>query len=234
MQLFYSPTISEADSALSPDESRHCCNVLRKKAGDEIKIVDGKGGLYTALLSEVKQKRCVFEIVQKESLSKNRKYYLHVLIGPTKNISRTEWFLEKATELGIDEISFVKSFHSERKVVKPVRLERILVGAMKQSLKAHLPKLNDIRPFDKVISENYLGAKYIAYVPEKGNNFFKLAKTVERINILIGPEGGYSEAEIDKARASNWQVVGLGPHRLRTETAAFTAVHGLSLRTLFS
>lgn len=234
MQLFYAPALLDGATDLSPDESRHCCNVLRKKPGDEIKMVDGQGGLYTAILTEVKHKRCSFEISGKETQAKLRDYYLHVLIGPTKNISRVEWFLEKATELGIDEISFVKSFHSERKVVKLERLERILVGAMKQSLKAHLPKLNDIRTFRQVLDSELEGSRYIAYVPEQAQNFFTLSKTAQRINVLIGPEGGYSPEEIEKAGAAGWEVVGLGPHRLRTETAAFTVVHGVSLRTLFS
>jgi len=233
MQLFYAPNILSGSTELSPEESRHCCNVLRKQAGDEIKVVDGSGGLYTALLTEVKQKRCTFEITETQKDFGKREHYLHVLIGPTKNISRLEWFLEKATELGIDEISFVKSFHSERKVIKPERLERIVIGAMKQSLKAYLPKLNELQTFEKALMQELQGACYIACMPEKQKHLFQ-EKPSARTHILIGPEGGFSDVEIEKAVLAGWEKVNLGKERLRTETAALSAVQMIALKHSFS
>jgi len=233
MQLFYAPNILAGSRVLSPEESRHCVQVLRKTVGDEIKIVDGAGGLYTALLTELKPKKCSFEISETVKAFGKRENYLHVLVAPTKNISRVEWFLEKATELGVDEISFVKSFHSERKVVKLERLQRILVGAMKQSLKAYLPKLNDLEKFDQLISKNYEGARYIACMPEKERHLFSEAAS-SRTHILIGPEGGFSDQEIEKAVDAGWSAVSLGKERLRTETAALAAVHTVALKHSFS
>jgi len=233
MQLFYSPNILSGDLDLSPEESRHCCNVLRKQVGDEIKIVDGTGGLYTAQLTAVKQKRCSFEISETQKEYGKRSNYLHILIGPTKNISRLEWFLEKATEFGIDEVSFVKSFHSERKVVKLERLERIVVGAMKQSLKAYLPKLNELQTLPQILSEDYEGARYIACMPEKERHLFQETAST-RTHILIGPEGGFSDAEIEKAAEVGWEKISLGKERLRTETAALSAVQMIALKHSFS
>jgi len=231
MQLFYTPDINSKEYTLSKDESRHCIQVLRKKIGDIIYLVDGKGGFYKALLVNDNPKSCHLKI---ENVSYNHgksSVHIHIAIAPTKMNERFEWFLEKATEIGINEITPLICEHSERKVLKLERMNKILVSAMKQSQRAYLPKLNPPLSFDAFISEKKQGTGFIAHCIDKEAK--KQLKTVIKKGsdclILIGPEGDFSHNEIDLAINQGFTAVSLGPSRLRTETAALASCFTINL-----
>lgn len=224
MQLFYAPTILEGNNWLDPIESGHCIRVLRKREGDEIFVMDGKGSIYTCRITDANQKQCHFKIIEQEK-NTPLNYYLHIIIAPTKNIERLEWFLEKATEIGVHEITFVLCSRSERKNIKPERLQKVLISAMKQSKNTFLPKLNDLVSFKnvfKTIDNKEVGeGRYIGYC-EKGIPSVQLKELIpskQKIIMLIGPEGDFSEEEIQIALDKDFEIVSLGKHRLRTETA---------------
>ncbi|MCF6173318.1 MAG: 16S rRNA (uracil(1498)-N(3))-methyltransferase [Campylobacteraceae bacterium] len=207
MQLFYNPDIKKEQSYFTFDksESRHIIRVLRKKEGDLIYIANGKGDLIQSKIIDANDKRCQVEVI---SFTKNKNpfdYYLHIAIAPTKNIQRLEWFLEKATEIGISEITPILCERSERKTVKYDRLEKVLISAMKQSLKYTLPKLNPMISLTKFLAMDLQKNKYIAHCVETDKNTLKnellqlctTSKAIEII-IIIGPEGDFSPAEITK------------------------------------
>ena len=214
---------------MDPGESRHCVKVLRKAAGDEIHIVDGLGGLYRAKITSPDPRQCAFEVLEK-SQSTGRSYHVHIAIAPTKNIDRLEWFVEKATEIGIDEISFPICQNSERKVVKTDRLEKKAIAAMKQSLKAELPKINPVSSLGDVIQRVKADHTFIAQV-DTGNPKLIDSIVTPGANscVLIGPEGDFSKEELQLASIHGWTKVSLGPSRLRTETAGLAACHILNL-----
>ncbi|MCK4677807.1 MAG: 16S rRNA (uracil(1498)-N(3))-methyltransferase, partial [Bacteroidales bacterium] len=160
MNLFYAPDLTSGVYHLNKDESRHCIKVLRLNTGDALHITNGRGTLIEAKLIEPDPKKCIVEILNTQKKFGGKNYRLHIAVAPTKNISRFEWFLEKATEIGIDEITPLICEHSERKVVKPERLEKILIGAMKQSLKAYLPVLNEAVNFSDFISQPFNCQKF--------------------------------------------------------------------------
>ena len=222
MNIFYEPT---KQHFLGEIESRHCIKVLRKKVGDEIVVVDGIGNWNECKITVANPKRCEFEIVSTKSDGQNRDYHLHIAVAPTKNIARFEWFLEKATEIGVDEITPILCEHSERKIIKPERLQKVLVSAMKQTLKATLPTLNELTSFGKFVksAESFDGLKCFGDLDEKNVHLKSAIKNEKRITILIGPEGDFSEAEFDLARKSNFSSVSLGKSRLRVETAGVMA-----------
>ncbi|MEN0004784.1 MAG: 16S rRNA (uracil(1498)-N(3))-methyltransferase [Bacteroidota bacterium] len=230
MQLFYTPHIDGTAIRLEEEEARHCAQVLRKQVGDTIQVVDGRGGFYEVELLEVQKKACLGQITHQQMDFGKRPYYLHLAIAPTKNIARLEWFLEKATEIGIDEISLFTSHHSERRRVRLDRLERIVVSAMKQSVKAYLPKLNELVDFPTFIQQlQFDGKRYIAHCQagEKAslkNNYPPEAN----VCILIGPEGDFSLDEIQLAEANGFEGLSLGTSRLRTETAGVVACHSIN------
>ena len=232
MQLFYTPNIQKTDKQIvfPKDESKHIAKVLRKKEGDILKVTNGKGLLFTAKILETNQKKCVAVVLEIEE-EKAKTYSLHLAVAPTKMNDRYEWFLEKATEIGIDEITPIICDHSERKVVKIDRYERVLQSAMKQSLHFSLPVLNEPKSFSEFISNEAEGQKFIAHCEDdlQRLSLKSKAKPKEKINILIGPEGDFSPMEIKLALAKNWQAVTLGESRLRTETAAIVACHTISL-----
>lgn len=231
MQLFFNPDIDNNTEQITFDkiESRHIVRVLRKKEGDTIFITNGKGLLFKCQLISDDDKKCSVSILSQEEKQRSRDYYLHVAIAPTKNINRLEWFLEKATEIGIDEITPIICQNSERKVIRIERLEKIVLSAMKQSLKFHLPKLNKPSYFDDFIERKQQGKVCIAHC-EKGEK--KLLKSIvypkEPVTILIGPEGDFSAIEIAKSINANCIPITLGETRLRTETAALVAVQNIS------
>lgn len=230
MQLFYTPDITSNSYTFSKEESKHCIKVLRKKVGDNIHLVDGKGNLFHTELVDDNPKACVVEVKRKESDFNKRNYRTHMVVAPTKNNDRFEWFLEKATELGVDEITPVICQNSERKVVKPERLNKILVAAMKQSLKAYLPKLNDAVSWNNFMQQNFDTNRFIAHCGEGRKTPFKQwIKPQQDVMILIGPEGDFSEAEVQKAMSNGFIPVSLGNSRLRTETAAVIACHTINL-----
>ena len=231
MQLFYSTEITENTSSFTFDktESRHIVRVLRKKEGDILQITNGKGFLFTAEISVASDKRCIVNITSLVQKKKSWNYHLHIAVAPTKLNDRMEWFLEKATEIGIDEITPIICHHSERKVIKKERFEKIVLSAMKQSLKFHLPKVNEAINFKEFMKTNPTGNLFIAHCEEQEKKSFKHEiKPSSDITILIGPEGDFSPAEIELALQKKYTPVTLGESRLRTETAALVACHSVA------
>lgn len=232
MQLFYNPEISTATTQINFDkiESKHIVRVLRKKEGDILKITNGKGFLFDAEISFANDKRCAANIINFEEKPKPWNYYLHIAIAPTKNNDRIEWFLEKATEIGIDEITPIICSNSERRIVKTARFEKIIQSAMKQSLKFTLPKLNAPVKFSEFINKDFEGTICIAHCEDQKekNHLKKVIQPSEKTTILIGPEGDFSKDEIKKALEQKYIPISLGESRLRTETAALVAVNIVS------
>ena len=230
MQLFYVPIISGTEIILDETESKHAIRVLRLQNGNQVEIIDGAGGFYKAQITDANQKKCRLSIIESQKEFGKKDFHLHIAIAPTKNIDRFEWFLEKATEIGIDEITPLLTSHSERKTVNPERLEKILVSAMKQSLKAYLPQLNELTAFKELISNNKTENKYIAWCDEIQKKHLKnLATKGNNTLILIGPEGDFSTEEVKLAIENGFKVVSLGESRLRTETAGIVACHIVNL-----
>ncbi len=228
MRLFYTPEIEGSTYRLSAEESRHCVKVLRLTEGDEVLLVDGRGNRYEGVISEASPKGCLVTIVEHSSGQDARDYGIHIAIAPTKSIDRMEWMLEKCTEMGIDEVTMINARYSERRDVKLERLEKVLVAAMKQSLKATLPKLNGITDFADFVrncSEEY---KFIAHC--HNGEKFRLSEVCPkgcRAVVMIGPEGDFSEEEVALAMECGFRPITLGTSRLRTETAAMVACHSI-------
>jgi len=229
MQLFYLEN-PEKDIILSAEESKHATKVLRKKEGDILNFTDGKGAFYKAEITVADTRKCRLKVVSTEQKPKQHKYHLHIAIAPTKNMDRYEWFLEKATEIGIDEITPIICEHSERKVLKTERCNRILLSAMKQSLKFHLPKLNEAIILKDFLKQDFEGAKYIAHCEDGEKKELKIVNKTEKYLILIGPEGDFSASEIEIALQNQFKSVSLGASRLRTETAGIVAVHTINIK----
>jgi 16S rRNA (uracil1498-N3)-methyltransferase len=221
MHVFYSPDIKGIRYCLGETEARHCCCVLRLNAGDLIYLIDGFGNFYTAKIIDLSAKKCTVDIVDIKNDYEKRNYKLHIAIAPTKNIDRFEWFLEKATEIGIDEITPTVCEHSERQILKVERLQKVIVAAAKQSIKAFLPKINEITNFKKIAEREFDGKKLIAHCRENEKILLqKIIKPRENALIFIGPEGDFSKNEIRFALDNNFTEISLGNSRLRTETAA--------------
>jgi 16S rRNA (uracil1498-N3)-methyltransferase len=229
MSLFYCPTISIAP-VLSEEESQHAVKVLRMQTGDVMALVDGVGGYYKAQITNPHPKHCRFEIIETFSNFGKRDYKLHIAIAPTKNIERLEWFVEKATEIGIDEITPIICRFSERKIVKEERLEKIIVSATKQSIKAYFPKLNPLCAFDELFKNNQVSQKFIAHCYDDDKKLLQNEiKKSSDVLILIGPEGDFSKEEVQKAISWGFVPVSLGNSRLRTETAGMVACHTVAI-----
>lgn len=229
MHLFYSTQIGKSEIVLDSDESRHLAKVLRLQDGEEVIVIDGLGKRYQCSISSANPKKALLIINKTENIAEH--FGISIAAAPTKNLNRWEWFLEKSTEIGIDAIYPIVSFHSERKVLKHDRQERILISAMKQSYKATLPKLGDLEKFDSFLKIDFKGHKFIAhcYDQEDKNPLKKEFKKGEDALILIGPEGDFSEAEVNKAIDAGFIPISLGESRLRTETAALIACHSIHL-----
>ena len=232
MQLFYNPDIAaNAKEARFPkDESKHIVKVLRKREGDILDITNGSGNFFKAEITQASPSNCTVKILE-VTTEKAFDYHLHLAVAPTKLNDRYEWFLEKATEIGISEITPIICDHSERKVVKEDRYERILQSAMKQSLKAYLPKLNEAVSFSEFMEAQTATEtdRFIAHCEE--TNRFSLKQKLKPktdVLILIGPEGDFSPAEIEQALKAGFVPVMLGEQRLRTETAAVVATHSVA------
>jgi 16S rRNA (uracil1498-N3)-methyltransferase len=220
MHLFYCSDINGEVYTFSEEESKHCIRVLRLKAGDEVHLTDGKGQLFSCRLVGDHPKRCTAEIISVARSEKRGATSLHVAIAPTKNIERFEWFLEKATEIGIDEITPLVCARSERKTVNHDRMERILVSALKQSLKSWLPILNETTGFEDFIKRSHSGNKFIAFCDQERAPHLRAVFTPGIMHtVLIGPEGDFSQEEVNFAISRGFKPVSLGDSRLRTETA---------------
>ena len=229
MHVFYTPDI-QISNELPEEEAQHCTRVLRLGIGDEITLTDGKGYFYQAEITVATNKRCLVAI--KETIFQEPLWpcHLHIAMAPTKNMDRNEWLAEKATEIGFDELTFLNCRFSERKVIKTERIEKILISAIKQSLKARLPKLNEMTDFDKFIAQEFQGQKFIAHCYEGEKPQLKnVLKAGEDALVLIGPEGDFSEEEVKKAIECGFTPISLGKSRLRTETAALVACHTINL-----
>ena len=236
MELFYSRDIDGGICRLDQDESGHCVRVLRHKAGDEISVIDGCGTLYRCRITSDSHKGVEAMVLDKTDDWGSHPYRLHMAVCPTKNNDRYEWFAEKACEIGLDEISPVIGEHSERRVFKTARIEKILVSAAKQSLKGSVPVVNEPVSVKEFIKNNDSGLKLIAYCFEDERIPRRSIKEVLQgyegtdIAILIGPEGDFSRDEAELAIANGFIPVHLGDSRLRTETAALTAVSATYFR----
>lgn len=220
MQLFYTINIEDNLAQLDEVEARHCVQVLRKRVGDSLDFVDGKGSFYKGEIIETGKKSCLIRILERRVEEKERPYF-KMAIAPTKNIDRLEWYLEKATEIGIDEIVPILCARSERKRIREDRLEKIILSAMKQSLKARLPRLNPLTTFKDFINEKQeVDQKLIAYCNDDQLNHLKdTYQKGKSALILIGPEGDFNEQEINLAKENGFTGISLGKSRLRTETA---------------
>jgi len=226
--LFYTNNISDKIATLEGDEAMHCLKTLRKKVGDDIRFIDGKGGWYEGKLLSTSKKSCTIVIENQTFLPNRADYRLHIAIAPTKNISRLEWFLEKCAEIGIDEITPILCQRSERKNVRLDRLEKILVAATKQSLKSHLPKLNELTKLSDCIKNAAADLKFIAHCNDGEKVHLKNAYAVPKnVLILIGPEGDFSNEEVQLALQYGFEAITLGEERLRTETAGIVACHSV-------
>ena len=232
MQLFYNSEITVETSQIIFDkiESKHIVRVLRKKDNDILKITNGKGFLFDAKIIIASDKKCLADIISSEEKPKPWNYYLHIAIAPTKLNDRMEWFLEKATEIGVDEITPIICSNSERRVVKLERFEKIIQSAMKQSLKFTLPKLNEPIKLKDFLKQDFDGQVCIAHCEEKEKKLLQfVVKPSEKTTILIGPEGDFSSEEIKNCLAKKFTPISLGESRLRTETAALVAVNTVSI-----
>jgi 16S rRNA (uracil1498-N3)-methyltransferase len=232
VHLFYTPDISSQSTegtsyTLNEEESKHCIRVLRLAIGDKIALIDGRGGWYTAEITDDNPKRCSVRIIETKKECGKRNHYLHIAIAPTKSMDRIEWFLEKATETGIDEVSIIDCKNTERTVVKAERLNKVAISAIKQSLKTYLPKINDMVDFKKFMASTsqFKGQKFIAhcYANEQKPHLKQLYKKGEPAIVLIGPEGDFTLEEVKMALENGYKQISLGNSRLRTETAALYA-----------
>ena len=230
MNLFYAPDIAQP-LTLPEEESQHCAKVLRMKAGDHIHIIDGVGGLYEAQITEAHPKRTQVEILNVQTEYGRRPFRLHLAVAPTKNIDRFEWFVEKATEIGFDELTPLCCRYSERKIIKPERIEKILVSAAKQSLKAYVPRLNRMVTFKEFMANNSQSSfqnsqLFIAHCYDQPKqHHLHVCPSASDVVVMVGPEGDFSEEEVELALRNSFQAITLGESRLRTETAGVVACH---------
>ena len=230
MNVFYLPNAEIGMVSFPEEESKHCVKVLRMQEGDRFCVTDGRGSLYDGELVEAHPKRAVACLSNKRPGYDNRQFILEIAIAPTKLNERTEWFLEKATEIGIDKVQLFASFHSERRVANVERFKKVMIAAMKQSIKSKLPEIEDVVDFKKLVKQPFEGQKFIAWIDDdvtdqlcdryvKGDNAL----------VLIGPEGDFSREEAQLAIDNGFIPVSLGDARLRTETAALVACHTVNL-----
>lgn len=230
---FYTPDIAVSND-LPPEEAVHVVRVLRMQPGDEIMLMDGKGSFYQAELVVATQKKCQFKPTKKLPQQRQWKGHVHLAIAPTKMIERMEWLIEKAVEIGVDEVSFLNCQFSERKVLKLPRMDKIAISAMKQSRKAWKTQLNDMESFKTFVSQEHTGRKYIAHCYDEiartylYNELCQLSDS-DDVLVLIGPEGDFSVDEVRMAIDHGFVSVHLGDSRLRTETAGLSAVMMMQL-----
>lgn len=231
MILFYTTDIQSDIAVFHDEEAHHCTQVLRKRIGDSVTFVDGKGWFYEANIIDITKKQCTLHITKRWEDPHQPSFQTHIAIAPTKNIERFEWFLEKATEIGVNTVSPLLCERSERKQIRLDRLEKIVLAAAKQSLKATLPILHDLTPFPDFIKSKQAGyQKFIAYLGEDATPHLKnIYQKNQDVLLLIGPEGDFSNKEIQQALQNDYQGVSLGKSRLRTETAGIVACHIVQL-----
>ncbi|MBI1224187.1 MAG: 16S rRNA (uracil(1498)-N(3))-methyltransferase [Bacteroidetes bacterium] len=236
MIIFFCNQIKGEFAYFSEEESKHCSQVLRKKPGDLVQFIDGIGHWYTGQISEASKRQVVVKITKKEAGTDHTGFRLHMAVAPLKSMDRFEWFLEKATEIGVDEITPLMTEHTERSKLRYDRLEKIILSAAKQCLRTRLPKLNELVDFEvfmktfatKEASSRFIPHCHVANLPHLKNN----CQAAGDVTILIGPEGDFSLQEVQIAKSNGFLEVGLGANRLRTETAAIVACHTVHLANI--
>lgn len=229
MNIFIA-TVTGQTALLTSEESWHCAKVLRKKAGDAIHLIDGKGNFYEGILELISEKQCSVNVTKGPTPQQKRNYYLHLAIAPTKQMDRIEWMVEKAVEIGIDEISFVSCKNSERTVVKTERIVKIVESAVKQSLQAFIPKVNELRSFKELMLQSQADQKLIAHCYEMPKQEIKQVDFKNKSTlIMIGPEGDFTSEEVDLSRQYKFDALSLGANRLRSETAGLYVCQAVSL-----
>ena len=246
LHIFYAPDVEQTHE-LTSEDSAHAVRVLRMREDDEVTLTDGKGQLIRARITIASQKHCRVEILEKIGIDIPWHGGIHIAVAPTKNMDRMEWFAEKATEIGLDSITFLNCRNSERRIVKTERIEKIVVAAMKQSHKTWLPKVVGMTDYDKFLSTPFDGEKYIAHcynaadIQENGDVcpmetplLWDKCKPDEHTLVLIGPEGDFSIEEVRKAISAGFKPISLGKSRLRTETAALAAVHIMNIKKTYT
>lgn len=226
--IFYQPN---PDTGIMPeDEAKHLTKVLRYNKGDSFLFIDGKGTLFKAIITDNNPKKCTYNIVEKHENYGGRDHYIHLAVAPVKMMDRIEWFVEKACEIGVDEITFVQTFHSERKHLKLDRLNRIALSATKQTKKAKLPIINELMPFKDFIATCTQSQKFVAHLLEGDRKSLNdVLKPNGDYCMLIGPEGDFSDQEAEAAIEKGFQPVHLGPSILRAETAGIVACQWLNM-----
>ncbi len=237
MQLFFTNQIDGGFAHFTEEEARHCLQVLRKKEGAPLQFVDGKGTFYEGIISETGKRHIIAKIIGQRPEFEEPQPRLHIAVAPTKNMDRYEWFLEKATEIGISQLTPLHCEHSERNRIRPDRMEKILLSAMKQSIRATLPTFNELTDFEafiKKIAPSGDGQRFIAHCRQPNlPHLFNNCMPDKDVTILIGPEGDFSEGEIKLAETNGFQSISLGKSRLRTETAALAACHIFNLKNSY-
>lgn len=230
MNVFYKTNIEGNNVILDSKESLHCIKVMRYKIGDLVKIIDGRGGYYEAKIVNDNYKACQIEIIDRKFEFEALPYELNLAIAPTKSMDRFEWFVEKATEIGISSITPIICSHSERRSIRIDRIEKLVISAMKQSLKAYLPKINHEVDYETWIKNTFSGDKYIAHCMEGERIDIRNISFSNSITILIGPEGDFTPEELNCAIKTGFRPVSLGKYRLRTETAGLVACTAVSMK----
>lgn len=235
MHLFYAPDMTGPDYTLGEEESRHCVRVLRLGRGDSLQITDGRGNLYRCRITDDDPRRCAVRVDEVEREYGRLPYRLTLAVAPTKQLERFEWFLEKATEVGVDTFVPLETARSERRTIKAERETKVITAAMKQSLKAYHPHLREMTPLRSLLEGPFAGQKFIAHCDgarsAQGKGYlYDLLRPGDDVLLLIGPEGDFTPEEIDAALACGFREVTLGNQRLRTETAAVAAAVLVSVR----
>ena len=236
MHRFYCPDIADT-LTLGEEDSKHCVKVLRMAEGSTIEVVDGNGTLYTCRITMAHPKRCAVEVLDKQVITPHWGHQIVLAVAPTKNLDRIEWLVEKCVEMGIDRIIPLRCHNSERTVLKTERIRKIMVSAMKQSLKATLPQLDEMTTVGQLLAQPFQGMRCMAYCDEllpreQRLNFSQVYRPGYDVMVLIGPEGDFAPAEVQDALAAGLIPVTLGESRLRTETAgmmAVAAIHALDM-----
>lgn len=232
MLYFYQPDIDQGILKLTDEEHQHCTKVLRKVEGDQIGIFDGKGGKYSARLTCISKKESSFAIEESEQIAP-KSFYCHIAIAPTKNTDRIEWFVEKACELGIDEISFILTSNSERSKLRIDRLEKKAISALKQSKSGFLTRINELVKFKDFVNQPNQVEKFIAVVEDNLPYLSTVLSAKTPITLMIGPEGDFSPEEVQVAVTCGYQKISLGQSVLRTETAGLMACHFVNVANQF-
>ncbi|NNC94165.1 MAG: 16S rRNA (uracil(1498)-N(3))-methyltransferase [Chitinophagales bacterium] len=232
MHIVYHPDVSQESQIflLDGEEAKHTVRVLRKKPGDLVWVVNGKGGWMEGEIVFADNKKCNIQIRKILEMNQPPAHYLHIAIAPTKSMTRFEWFLEKATELGVSEISLILCRRSERKIVNMDRAEKKLIAALKQSQGLHLPRINEVEKFSDFLKTERNGQNFIATIIDETKPLLDVYNNGMPATVLIGPEGDFSEDEVSSAIEKGYQAVSLGKTRLRVETAGIVALHTLMIK----